>query len=213
MSSLKKKISRNYIVFDTETSGLPRRLLNSPKKFKCWPFIVQIAWIVLDEKDNILKQRKYIVKPPSTHVISPESTKIHKITNKIAQKGKDIKHVLNVFQKDVEKATFLVAHNAEFDSRVVASSCHRISIPDFLKGKKIYCTMKSTTTLCKIPFPNGKKFKYPKLEELYIHLFRHSPKGKLHDAYQDSLFTSHCFIKLRRMHKQLPWIKCYTRNY
>ena len=55
------------------------------------------------------------------------------------------------------------------------------------------CTMKIGTDVCKIPGPYG--FKWPKLEELYRHLFGENFIGA-HDALSDCQATASCFFKM-----------------
>ena len=42
------------IIVDTETSGLPTAWDAGENAINIWPRIVEIAWIVLDENDNIV---------------------------------------------------------------------------------------------------------------------------------------------------------------
>ena len=61
-----------------------------------------------------------------------------------------------------------------------------------------YCTMKNSIELCKIEAisKNGDKyFKYPKLSELYVELFKKEPKNT-HNALIDILICMRCFCKM-----------------
>ena len=163
-----------YIVFDVETTGLPKNYKTSPTLFKLWPHIVQFSWIIVDKNDVI--EKSFIIKPDN-YVIPEDSIKIHKITNKNAlENGVPLINVLKIFKEDCDKVDTIVAHNASFDTSVILAACHRSdSNTSFLSTKKIICTMKSTTNLCKLEGKYG--YKYPKLEELYYYLFEKKPKG------------------------------------
>jgi hypothetical protein len=63
--------------------------------------------------------------------------------------------------------------------------------------------MKTTTDMCQLPGKYG--YKYPKLGELYYHLFRKKPSEKLHNALEDVKVTKKCFEKLMTRHKDLKW--------
>ena len=63
-----------------------------------------------------------------------------------------------------------------------------------------YCTMKNSKEVCKIEytFSNGTKgFKFPKLMELYEHLFPGIPAPQnLHNSFADTIITLKCYCKL-----------------
>ena len=88
----------SYIVFDVETTGLPKRNVHYTE-FNKWPHIVQFAWVIVDKKYN-KTERSFIIKPDN-YTIPQESTAIHRITNEIAHSsGIDIKQVLKTFISD-----------------------------------------------------------------------------------------------------------------
>lgn len=185
-----------YIVFDVETTGLPKNFNNSPKLFNLWPRIVQFSWIIVDNEK--IKEKSYIVKPEN-YIIPLESTKIHNISNKEAiLNGIELEKVLHYFEEDCKNTNLLIAHNAKFDTNIILSSCYKINKDvDFIKNKKIICTMKNTTKLCSLPGKYG--FKYPKLQELYFFLFNKNPTEKLHNSLEDSRVTLKCYKKLLEM--------------
>ena len=70
------------LIFDCETTGLPRSRKSRLKDTQDWPFIVQLSWIVYDASMNKLeKVRDEVVHLPPGLGISKESIKIHGITN------------------------------------------------------------------------------------------------------------------------------------
>ena len=183
---------QKYIVFDVETTGLPKDYKASPKLFELWPHIVQFSWIVVN-KNTI--ERSYIIKPDN-YIIPEESSNIHNITTIYAiQNGHILKDVLQIFKNDCNNVDFLVSHNASFDISVVLSAFYRLKENVmFLINKKVICTMKSTTNICKLSGKYG--YKYPKLEELYFFLFNEKPNVVLHNALEDSKITLKCYIEL-----------------
>lgn len=105
-----------YLFFDTETTGLPF----FPSSDYCnRPRIVQIAWILIDEKKDITSKNCYIIKPED-FIIPKRAVKIHGISMKKAiENGVPVDHALHRFIMDVNFADILVAHNIKYDYGVV----------------------------------------------------------------------------------------------
>ncbi len=186
-----------YLFFDTETTGIPRNHDAPASDTANWPRLVQIAWSLTDEKGNELRSQASIIRPNGFE-IPASATRVHGITTATAQRlGVEIKRVLTAFSKDLAAAEVLVAHNAQFDERVVGAEFYRSgrkSNP--LSGKKLYCTMRSSTAFCRIPGgPRG--FKWPKLQELHRALFGVEFESA-HDAVADVRACVRCFFELRR---------------
>jgi DNA polymerase-3 subunit epsilon len=188
----------SYLIFDTETTN---KITTKRKtsQFTYYPRIVQIAWLSFNK--GIISTKTSIVKP--NFIIPEESVKIHGITNEIAKNGEDLKDVLMRLKDEIDKVKILIAHNAEFDTKMISSECYRLGIPDFLKGKKVLCTMRTTTNLCQLPGKYG--YKYPKLKELYFYLYKKNHKEKEHDALSDCMVTNRCWLKLLSDHKGIEW--------
>lgn len=198
-----------YIVFDVETTDILPRNKPHPSVTKFYPHIVQIAWIRVDENGKIAKEFCATIQPNGFE-IPKKSSEIHKITTeKALAEGQDLLTVLRRLEKDLRDTSYIIAHNAEFDSLVISAECYRLGIPDFFRDRKIHCTMKTTTDLCRLPGKYG--FKYPKLIELHHFLFRKEPKNKknLHNALEDAKVTQKCWEKLQRRYNGLEWrIEC-----
>ena len=189
-----------YIVFDIETTGLPKKYNVSPKFYKLFPHIVQFSWII----NGI--EKSYIIKPDG-YIIPEDSIKIHKITNEEAINGTPIEEVLDVFREDCDKVDYLVSHNASFDTSVIDAMCYRKNIP-LLFTKNVYCTMKSTVDLCKLENKNTKykNYKYPKLEELYEFLFEKKINVVLHNSLEDARITLLCYNELLSRNIKIDYI-------
>ena len=91
-----------FIVFDTETTGLPKSKKASVENSEMWPYIVQFSWLIYDDNtDKIPKISDYIVKLPDGMDIPEESTRIHGITTeRMLSEGLSIKDVLREFTSD-----------------------------------------------------------------------------------------------------------------
>ncbi|MDC1067675.1 3'-5' exonuclease [Candidatus Kapabacteria bacterium] len=184
-----------YLFVDTETTGLPLKWNAPLKDLKNWPRLVQIAWLEYDKFGNLLTQGDYIITPKNFE-IPEQSSRIHKITSKIAkERGNDLKAVLNVFNSIIEKSEFIVAHNIDFDEKIIGAEFLREYIKTDLHSKKLFCTMKSTVDFMKIPSSKG-GFRYPGLGDLYRKLFGKSFADS-HNALADIKSTAEIFWKLK----------------
>ena len=205
------------LVFDTETTGLPKTKFISPSTLDQWPYIVQFSFIIYDSSLNdIVESKDYIIKLPENVLIPEESTKIHNITNELSQKsGLQINEILNVFFDHLRNVDRLVGHNIEFDLNMIKVEISRIINENqvtseqlksykynlhFLNNyKNISCTLKDSIKFCNIQVINksGKPYlKYPKLIELHNKLFNETPNN-LHNSFNDILVTLRCFMKLK----------------
>ena len=52
-----------FLIFDTETTGLPLDNNAPLTNFDNWPRMVQLAWQIHDEKGNFIKAENHIIKP------------------------------------------------------------------------------------------------------------------------------------------------------
>ena len=108
-----------YLIFDTETTGLPQNWQAPLTDFDNWPRMVQLAWQMHDEKGALIEVKNFIIKPEG-YDIPYNSEKIHGITTERAQtQGIDLKTVLQEFSNDVKNSEFVVGHNVEFDNNIM----------------------------------------------------------------------------------------------
>lgn len=184
-----------YLFFDTETTGLPKSWKAPVSDTGNWPHIVQLAWALFDETGKQVAFRDHIIKPEG-FVIPESATAIHGIsTERALKEGQPSAEVLKEFCVAVQGATCLVAHNLDFDEKMIRVELIRQGMADALAGVRKLCTMKSATKYCKIPGPYGDK--WPKLSELHIKLFEVDFEDQ-HNAASDVLCCAKCFFELRR---------------
>jgi hypothetical protein len=58
------KTTGKYLVFDTETTGLPINEHAPPDDFQNWPYVVQIAWILFDDEHKLIEYKNFYLKQP-----------------------------------------------------------------------------------------------------------------------------------------------------
>lgn len=174
------------LIFDTETTGLPKARASAETRANNWPHIVSISWVILDSETNkLIKERNYYIKP-NGWAIPEESTNIHGITEEIArQKGSDLYDVMSEFIQ--EKCDAWVAHNLEFDINVIVNAVLwdlKLQFPPVPQRK--LCTMLLSKSICKLPGMYKNSYKSPKLKELYYHAFKKYPDElMLHSSMYD----------------------------
>jgi DNA polymerase III subunit alpha len=184
-----------YIIFDTETTGLPRNYNAPMTDLDNWPRLVQIAWQLHDAKGKLLSNNNFIVRPEG-FTIPYNAEKVHGISTARAKKeGHDLEKVLAIFHEDVEKANYLVGHNIGFDINVVGSEFLRKGVPMRLPKMKELDTKDISTDFCALPGGKGGKFKWPTLTELHHKLFGNG-FADAHDAAYDVDATAKCFFGL-----------------
>ena len=213
------------LIFDTETTGLPKTKLLTKEVLHLLPFIVQLSYVIFNTVTNRIEViQDHIINIPLDIQISPESTNIHGITKEITlSKGKALKDILFQFIEDYESCDLLVGHNLSFDvnmlkmetMRLIQTSLYfeKLYLEEFLEklimesnnnsnsnsnNSKHYCTMKKTITYCnlKVIDKKGKEYiKFPKLSELHKKMFGYIPKN-LHNSLHDVLVCLRCFYQI-----------------
>ncbi|MEX2565573.1 MAG: DNA polymerase III subunit alpha [Cyclobacteriaceae bacterium] len=184
-----------FIIFDTETTGLPRDYNAPITDLNNWPRLVQLAWQLHDGKGNLLSQNNFIVKPEG-FTIPYNAEKIHGIsTQRALKEGHELEKVLKAFEIDVQNAQYLVGHNIDFDIKVVGTEFLRKQIETQLLRQASLDTKDLSTEYCAIPGGKGGKFKWPTLLELHKKLFGEG-FGDAHDAAYDVDATAKCFFGL-----------------
>ncbi|WP_190810908.1 DNA polymerase III subunit alpha [Flagellimonas sp. S3867] len=187
-----------YLIFDTETTGLPKRWNAPITDTDNWPRCVQIAWQLHDELGNLVEHQDMLVQPDGFNV-PYEAEQIHGISTALAeQDGVSLNQALQLFNEALSKAKFVVGQNVDFDINIMGCEFHRMGVENSLTQLPVLdtCT-ESTAELCKIPGGRGGKFKLPTLTELHEFLFG-EPFAEAHNATADVEATTRCFLELVR---------------
>ncbi|WP_459212575.1 DNA polymerase III subunit alpha [Aquimarina rhabdastrellae] len=187
-----------YLIFDTETTGLPRDFNAPITDTDNWPRCIQIAWQLHDEMGNCIEHQDYLVQPDGFN-IPYDAEKIHGISTELAaQDGITLESTLEKFNIALSKAKFIVGQNVGFDVKVMGCEFHRLGVSNDLQELPVLDTCTEITAqLCQIPGGRGGKFKLPTLTELHQHLFG-TGFGEAHNATADVEATTRCFLELVR---------------
>lgn len=163
------------LVYDVETTGIPA--WNLPSDHPSQPFIVEIAAILRNREGSINKPFHALVKPEGWS-IPEEMTRIHGISQERAlAEGRPAADVFREFMALWSEADFRIAHNQQFDERMLRIALFRHigrAEADRWKTGKSRCTADLSEPICKLPptqrmieAGRGHQYKKPKLEEAY----------------------------------------------
>jgi DNA polymerase-3 subunit alpha len=206
-----------YLIFDTETTGLPKSWNAPITDTDNWPRCVQIAWQLHDELGNVLEHNDFLIKPDNYN-IPYDAERIHGISTELAEEqGIPLNQGLVLFNEALAKTTFIVGQNLKFDLNIMGCEFHRLGVESTLSALPVLdtCTEK-TAFMCKIPGGRGGKFKLPTLTELHNHLFG-TGFGEAHNATADVEATTRCFLELIRLREftkeQLDVTADFFKNY
>ncbi|WP_411767256.1 DNA polymerase III subunit alpha [Winogradskyella sp. A3E31] len=187
-----------YLIFDTETTGLPKRWDAPITDTDNWPRAIQIAWQLHDAMGNCIEHQDYLIKPEGFN-IPYDAEKIHGISTELAQEqGASLSEVLEKFNIALSKTKFVVGQNVKFDLNIMGAEFVREDVANPLQELPVLdtCT-EHTAELCKIPGGRYGKFKLPTLTELHQYLFN-QPFAEAHNATADVEATTRCFLELIR---------------
>lgn len=198
------------IFLDTETNGLPQNRYAPYTSTEMWPHVIQISWQIVDTVTwNVTKEEDHFLKPRA--VWNADAERIHQIPESIATKfGKEPLEVFRKLHSDLLSCNAIVAHNMSFDKTAIMSELQRLYInktydinPVQFWGKlNEVCTMVKTKQFCGLKFKDGKDFKFPKLNELYLKLFgtEYDISGaNLHNAKHDVSCLVMCVKELLKL--------------
>lgn len=187
------------LVFDTETTGLPRDWNAPLSDLDNWPRLVQLAWQLHTPEGKLINRGNFIVKPDG-FTIPFNAMKVHGISTERAERdGHPLNEVLDVFQADLDRATHIMGHNIGFDVNIVGSELIRAAREHETLIKKPAIDSKDDgTDFCALPGGRGGRFKWPSLTELHKKLFG-VPFEEAHDAAYDVDATAKCFFELVRI--------------
>ena len=187
-----------FLIFDTETTGLPKKWNAPLSDSENWPRCVQIAWQIHDFNGLCIENKSFLIKPEG-YTIPYESEKIHGISTSLANsRGEKIKKVLKTFLNSISKCKYICGHNVKFDINIIGAELFRIGHENKIGQVPIIDTCSEITAeISKLPGGRGGKFKFPTLSELYFNLFNEN-FIEAHNATADVEATSRCLMELFR---------------
>lgn len=178
------KISKKMGFIYTETNGL-HELNEDVSKKTLYGFcrLVVLNYEIGYLENNIFIstiKNRIIIKPRCMN-ITEETSKIHGITNEIANdQGADIEETLITFLQNLKDVSIIISHNILFHLRTIQAECIRYNIQHNFKKNIIIDTSNFYHNI-----------QYPKLKDLYETIYNKKPKKKLNLE-----LIKLCFLKL-----------------
>ena len=176
-----------YLILDTETTGFAKAGVQ--------PRIIQLAFLLLDERYEPVMAYKQLIKPDGWVVPDSDFHRQHGLFQADCEaKGVPIAEAMAKFLEAVQKCKYMIAHNMAYDMPVVASEMIKLGMKSANKPIK-FCTMKdeAVVNFCALP-----RNKWPSLQELHLKLFGVGFDGG-HDAWNDVVACAVCFLELARL--------------
>lgn len=185
---------KRVLVFDTETNGKLKNWSAKVTDYDQFPRVTQLGWMIIDIDTGTTQEKESMIYPRGWEIpVEKFFIKNNMSTQRCMDEGIDMELVLEEFCSDVDTVDLLIAHNIDFDHKVLSAEMIRYNIKPTKRVPK-FCTMKSTTDLCKLPGQYG-SYKWPQLIELHQYLFGCDFEGA-HDAMDDVRATGKCFVEL-----------------
>lgn len=192
------------LFYDTETTGLP--LFKEPSDDPGQPHIVQVAAALVDVQSRMTLASFDLTICPDGWEIPEEVTAIHGVSTEHAKSvGVPESVAVNMLLALWEKSDFRIAHNQQFDQRIIRIGLKRFSTDDQVErwsNGAVECTALMSTAHCKLPPTDKMKaagrnnHKMPKLIEAYQHFFGEEFDGQ-HTAVGDVIACTHVYFAIQ----------------
>jgi DNA polymerase III alpha subunit (gram-positive type) len=182
-----------YIIFDTETTGLPKDWKAKMTDLDNWPRIIELAFQVYDSDYKLVHSYVTLIKPDGWVVPTAKFW----IDNGFSQErnmsdGIPMKDALEEFAKWHDQCEYMIAHNISYDYNVLGAELIRNKVRCQKRLTQI-CTKETTTDFCNLKGNYGKP-KWPTMGELHMKLFNEEMEDA-HKADVDVAYTAKCFFE------------------
>lgn len=193
------------LVYDCETTGLVRGTDYTDPNM---PFLASIAAILYDEETHRIIASVNSMIQPDGWTMPKEAGQVNGLTDEVLQQlGVPASVLLPACIALMFKANLRVAHNVDFDSKVIAAALWRHIIKEDSKEtahatvKKwlalpSYCTMQESKNIVNALDKRG-KIKYPKLTEAYKFFFDRE-LDRAHSANADAVAALEIYLALNK---------------
>ena len=189
------------IVIDTETTDMIDWKASVSAAHQ--PELIQLGAMLIQIDRDLPKRYRTIAE--LGHLVTHERVSVstgaydaHGLSEEyIKRYGYNPVNALNQLTYLISQADLIVCHNTSFDLKILRTFAHRYgkNLTEAIDLIPSFCTMKTTSDLCKIPNKWNTGNKWPKLEELHNFLMGYNFEGA-HDALSDVRATVTCLVHL-----------------
>lgn len=129
------------MIFDTETTGLPKNNLHDWSDCR----LIQLGYLIINNKYEILSSKSFIIND-SSYKSGERAQMIHKITERRRiNEGVDFDEVYHQWTEDLRKCSGLICHGCYFDIPVMLHECKvRKYNTNWIDSLTLYDTKKSS---------------------------------------------------------------------
>jgi DNA polymerase III epsilon subunit-like protein len=157
--------------------------------------IISICIYLYNDTGEEIEKFYSLIKPDNFEI---NNTNIHGLSKEILiNDGKGWFEIIEKVRNLILQSKLIIGHNINFDINVLCSELYRNnyhSIAEILSKKETYCTMINGKNITKIP--SKYDYKYPKLGELFKHLFKEEIQNS-HNAEYDVINCAKCYFKMK----------------
>lgn len=192
-----------YMVFDTETNGLPNFKL--PADDPSQPRIIQIAAaLFFHDPENPVDHFCVSIKPDGWQMDDELAAKMgHGLTHeRLMAEGLPIAEALDRWEAMHNRAALIVGYNVAFDLKLMRGEFRRLGRPDHYGARPVADIQAACTARCQIPPTDAMKatgrktFKTAKLGEA-VEILLKTEHTNAHDAMADVRATARLFPLVR----------------
>ena len=196
------------LLLDTETNGLPKNRYAPPSTPGNWPAILQLSWTIAELHGRTMR---IVTRRDIGMALDPSipwdagAAAIHRLSEAEARRGTAPDLALQELRTAFANIDIVAAHNIAFDRPVIRAAGWAVGIKDLWPtGIQELCTMELTRPLMRLPMPSNpasKRWKAPRLNELYTWLYGHvydMSGAVLHTAQSDTHCLERCLAGLLR---------------
>lgn len=199
------KRAERFGVYDSETTGLPD--WKQPSEAEHQPHLTDLCYLLFSKEGELIESMDALIRPDGWVIPKDVEELTGLSTDFLTINGIPEREALAMFGRINKQADVRVAHNAQFDERIMRIGISRYfgkAVADRFKEKPIYCTANATKNIVKCP-PTEKMlnsrfkntFKTPNMQEALSFFCPGEVIGQAHRARPDALACAKVFFAMQ----------------
>lgn len=199
------KKAERFGIYDTETTGLPD--WKQPSEAEHQPHLTDLCYLLFSKEGELIESMDALICPDGWVIPQDVEELTGLSTDFLTINGIPEREALALFGRINKKADVRVAHNAQFDERIMRIGISRYfgkDVADRFKEKPLYCTANSTKNIVKCPPTEAMKnsrfrntFKTPNMQEALSFFCPGEVIGQAHRARPDAEACAKVFFAMQ----------------